>query len=231
MKTETNKFTFNEKTHRYFYDGEPMTGVTTVLNVINKPALIGWSARMAVEYIVENFDGELTTELLEDAKKAHAKKRDKAAEQGTDTHALVEQWIKSQIQGTLWARPDDKQLENFVGWAMKHNVRFLESEKRVYDKDLFLAGTADLVCEIDGKTFIGDIKTTSGIYDLTPFMQCAAYAHMLDYDINGTIIINLKKDGSFNEDKDVYYRYDLETDWKAFENALQLYRAMQTWEK
>ena len=125
----------------------------------------------------------------------------------------------------------EKQVQHFINWALANKVKFLESEKVVYDKDLFLAGTADFVCEIDGKRYIGDIKTSSGIYDLTPFAQCAAYAHMLDYKLDGTIIINLKKNGEFDEEKDVYYRYDLDTDWKFFEAALQIYRLKATWKK
>jgi len=233
-------FEFRESDHKYFYDGKPMTGVTTVLGVIAKPALISWAARMAVDYLKNHAlwnTGELIPdEVLEEAKNAHNQKRDKAAEQGTDVHALIENYVKNCIADFEGRAIDIEtnsniQLRHFIDWSRKHKIKFLESEKRVYNKDLFLAGTADLVCEIDGKKYIGDIKTTSGIYDLTPFAQCAAYAKMLDYELDGTIIINLKKDGKFNEEKDVYYRYDLETDWKFFEAALTIYRLKATWKK
>jgi hypothetical protein len=225
-------FKFDEKNHTYWLNDKRLTGVTTVLGVINKPALIGWAANMAVDHILEN-----GIESAEQARKAHTKKRDKAATAGTDVHALIEEIINTAIAkngGYVFHSEDEsnEQVKHFTAWSQKHNVKYLESEKKLFDKDLFLAGTADLVCEINGKTYIGDIKTTSGIYDLTPFMQCAAYAHMLtDYKLDGTIIINLKKDNTFDEESDVYYRYDLETDWKGFVHALGLYRVLQTYKK
>ncbi len=235
--------------HDYYFDGKKMTGVTTVLSVISKPALIGWAARMTANYIANNWDAnmrpvddiDLWSKLIEDSMKAHAKKRDKAAESGTDVHLEIEGYIKECIEkyhGYVIPKLKEalegkitKQTNHFITWALKNAVKFLESEKVVYDKDLFLAGTADFVCEIDGKKFIGDIKTSSSIYGLEPFAQCAAYAHMLDYKLDGTIIINLKKSGEFDEEKDVYFRFDLETDWKFFEAALTLYRLKATWKK
>jgi hypothetical protein len=47
-------FVFDEKKHLYFYDGKPMTGCTTILGVLAKPALIPWAAKMAVEYIAQH---------------------------------------------------------------------------------------------------------------------------------------------------------------------------------
>jgi hypothetical protein len=44
-------FEFDEKSHIYKLNGKKLTGVTTILGVINKPALVGWAARMAVEHI------------------------------------------------------------------------------------------------------------------------------------------------------------------------------------
>ena len=56
----TNKFIPKEKgydfddtgkRHAHYINGKRATGVTTILGVIAKPALIAWSARMAVDYI------------------------------------------------------------------------------------------------------------------------------------------------------------------------------------
>lgn len=45
------KFEFKEKGHKYTLDGKPLTGVTTILGVIAKPALIDWAANTAVDYV------------------------------------------------------------------------------------------------------------------------------------------------------------------------------------
>ena len=45
-------FTFNKEEHYYELDGKRMYGITTILGVIAKPALIQWAANMAVEYVM-----------------------------------------------------------------------------------------------------------------------------------------------------------------------------------
>ena len=59
-------FTFEEKTHSYFLDEKPLTGITTILGVISKPSLIGWASRMACEYVRDNLKSlEELEEVLE----------------------------------------------------------------------------------------------------------------------------------------------------------------------
>lgn len=237
-----NDFKFNPDTHTYTLDGKRMTGVTTVLGVINKPALIGWSARMASEYVLENLkDLNDLEEVCEAAKTAHARKRDKAAESGTDVHGIIESWIKAAIKETGGliigeARNpdvyDNKQVKNFLVWAENNKVKFLVSEKVMYHPNWFVGGTADFTCEIDGKKYVGDIKTSSGIYDRTPFFQCAGYRGMLESmgekDYHGSVIVHLPKSGVFTEEKNILYSYDYDTDLEGFLSALRLYHILKT---
>jgi len=244
-------FTFDEKTHRYYLDGKPMTGVTTVLGVINKPALINWAANQACDYAsaqieacMQETDGKpdlaQLKNILEQARTAHSRKRDTAAEAGTDVHAQIEDIIKTAIQesdGLCLSERDftgkqDTQVSAFIQWAISNGVRFTASEKRVYSVTNFTAGTLDFACEIDGLKYIGDIKTTSGIYDRTPFAQTAAYQMMMA-EMEGKdageiadrrIIVNLKKTGTFDADKDVYVSTFYEDDIELFMSALTMYR-------
>ena len=248
-KINNKGFEFKESSHRYSFNGRPMTGCTTILGMIAKPALIGWAANMAVDYIIANEDPDtkggdsfLTSRfVLEEARKAHRMKRDKAAESGTDVHAEIEQCIKKAIQqlggyfSEEWAKATsdkEKQLENFINWAVKNKIKFLESEKQVYSEKHFVAGTYDFKCEIEGKIYIGDIKTSSGIYDRTPLAQAAAYQMMElenepDNQIDGRLVINIKKNGIFDEDKDVYVSEHYEDDLAIFMAALTLYRQLK----
>ena len=180
--------------HDYYLDGKRMTGVTTILGVLAKPALIPWSARMAVEYAIENAvdrgveEGEkyytVEAHTFEEAKTAYAKKRDEGGQKGTDTHALIEAYIGVCIEkndGMAFesrAEGYPEEIKAFAEWAVKGGIRFLGSEVQMYSKEMFVAGTADFVFEKDGKTFIGDIKTFKKIWDRTPFYQCAGYALM-----------------------------------------------------
>jgi hypothetical protein len=256
MTNET--FTFDPVKHVYTLDDKPLTGVTTILGVIAKPNLIQWAADMAVKYIKEKSEplddglvGQppslvrvVTDEVLEEARLAHRKKKEKAGELGTDVHAQVEELIKLALQtdgyiGTHWIRDDhNKQIKNFIEWAAENNVKFLASEKRLYSTEHWYAGTADIICEIDSKRYVGDIKTSSGIYP-EAYIQASAYAmalqemedngnpekkllHAVKPMFDGVVIVNLRKDGGF----EYRYNYDLEGNFKCFLGALTIYRHM-----
>lgn len=248
--------------HDYYLDGKRMTGVTTILGVLAKPALIPWAARMAVEYIKENaevFDHDtyplyqVKPNTLEEAKTVYAKKRDEGATKGTSTHSEVERYIRFCIQengGTpVLESPHFVQcgLSDFIKWAIKENIKFLASEKQMYSKELFVAGTADFIFEKDGKTYIGDIKTYKKIWDRTPFYQCAGYALMWEEmhgtehkcvptisgqlctdfpksQIHGYCIFNLPKERPYDEAQDVLWSFDVEGDTKAFLACVEIYR-------
>lgn len=192
-------FYYRDSDHKYFLDGKSMTGCTTILGVLAKPALIPWAARMAVDYIKdvaeyvqnnhEDRDGDyyiVDEEQLNEAKTAYAKKRDEGAQKGTDTHALVETYIGMCIEKSNGlALAEDalvagvaEKIAPFIGWSIANNIRFIASEAKLYSKELFIAGTADFIFEKDGKRYIGDIKTYKKIWDRTPFYQCAGYALM-----------------------------------------------------
>lgn len=223
------EFTFNPKTHRYYLDGKQMTGVTTVLSVIAKPQLIQWASDQAVDYIEEHkavWGTPDHNEMMADARKAYAQKRDKAAELGTDVHTEIEQAIQSKIHGLEWFS-DNTQVNHFLEWANRHSVHFLDTEVQVYSETLFTAGTYDFSCIIDGKKYLGDIKTSNALYP-EYFYQCAAYRMMAEEmgqtDFAGSILVNIKRDGSFNEDEDVIISYSYEDEKAAFLAAHTLYR-------
>jgi hypothetical protein len=182
-------FAFDADTHSYYFDGKPMTGCTTILGVLAKPALIQWAANEAVKFIRDNAPHvdsigeretsyEVSPELLDEARTAHARKRDDAAEKGTDLHALVEEYVRQCIErrdGKPDLVPLYESIQPFIKWAVDNNIRFIASEKQLYSKELWVAGTCDLVFEKDGKRYVGDIKTYAKIWDRTPFYQCAGY--------------------------------------------------------
>lgn len=226
-------FYFDEAAHAYYLDGRKMTGVTTILGVLAKPFLIPWASKMAIEYIKENSaktsEGEylsITDELLLKAQNAHAQKRDKAADVGTLAHALVETYIKTNNFTPSGNEQVDGMVMLFIAWAQKEKVKFLASEKVVWSRDNFYGGKFDFLCEIDGKTYLGDYKTGSGIY-FDMFLQCAGYQIALEErepetKIDGHIIVNTTKTGKFN----VETHYDYETTKQGFLAALKLYRLL-----
>lgn len=235
MNTKTN-YAFNVAEHIHTLNGKPLMGVTTVLKVINKPALIQWSANMAVDYILNHpstihkpeCDYLVKEVVLKEAKTAHRKKKEKAGDWGTSVHKAIEEWIKE--DGKI-PELDEKGMEvfkNFTHWALENKVEFLESEKHVYSEKDWIGGIVDLVIKMDGKKYIADIKTSSGIYD-EAFFQMGAYNLCLEEmgehkDIEGYLVINLKKDGKM----DIKLVTDMLQNKEAFRAALVLHKIINS---
>ena len=238
IKQEKYKFNKERHLHQLLVDGEyrNLTGCTTVLQVIAKPALIQWSANMTAKYITENFkEGCNILKLCDEARYSHRKRKEKAGDYGTKTHEEIEKYI-TQCISEFGGRPIDietngnKSIRNFVDWARKNKVIFLATEKNVYSEEMFTGGIVDFVCEIDGQIFVGDIKTAkSGIYPEN-FWQCAGYDLMMKdmglpfaQDIKGYLILNLKENGQMLEKRSISNGDNT----KAFLSCLSLYRIKQ----
>lgn len=214
-------YSFDEKKHLHTFDGKPLTGVTTVLSVISKgDGLIQWSANEAVKWLKENptdYDG---------AKFAWKTCRDSAGDKGTDLHAEVERVIKDAIQNNGgYVKKDDK-VKQFTDWAITNKIKFLESEKNVWSKELWIGGIVDFVFERDGEVYVGDLKTSKTIY-ATYFWQTSAYQYCLQEmglypKIKGFCIVRLGKDGSFEVGENYAYDDNIE----GFKSALTIYRKL-----
>lgn len=227
-----DKFRFDEEKHLYFLNGEKLTGVTTILGVIDKPALMPWAVGLAVEHLKKN------PEDWDGAKKAYRQKRDKAADIGTAVHGIIEIFVGAHIDKNAYsfdhaydevikkAKLDpekinkanvEKMVDKFIEWSNEEVDEFLESEVRLYSKDHRFAGTADLVYRAkDGRIKMGDIKTAKGIYPIN-FVQMGGYSICLEendykHKISAFVVINIPKefykDGSAKLNVKEFYNID-----------------------
>lgn len=178
---------FNEATHRYRYDGRWVPGVTTVLNRLAKPALIQWAADMVVDDLKRcdrNAAGHyIVPEIhLEAARKAHAKKRDDAADVGSNVHAYAEAWLKGRTLPPLVTDQAKAGAAAFEQWMGEHSIQPVCAERRVFSREHWFAGTCDFVGVIDGELAALDFKTSSGIYP-EHWLQLAAYSIALREEV------------------------------------------------
>jgi CRISPR/Cas system-associated exonuclease Cas4 (RecB family) len=235
-------YSFDDKKHCHKWNDKPLMGVTTVLSVISKPMLIQWAANMACDYVLDRLGrtdyGDFTDDkslvwttskdIIKEARTAHRKKKEKAGDWGTAVHKAVEEWIKNQKEPTdLTEEHQMTAFNNFKNWATENKVKFIESEKHVYSEEMWVGGIVDLVFEMDGKRYIGDIKTSSGIYN-EAFFQMGAYELCLidmGYDkVDGYLVINLKKDGTM----DLKVAENREINKEAFKSALSLHKIIKS---
>lgn len=200
---------FKEKQHRYFWDGKPIPSVTTILNRLAKPALIQWAADCEVEhmsavlnspagFLLSNIAGE-----LDNARKAHAVKRDTAADVGTQLH----EYARASLAGQAPALPNNEVVQRVIGalidWRCKHDIQPIGLERRIMSQRHWYAGTCDFFGKIDGRLCVLDFKTGSGIYDEF-WLQTAGYdialteELALPFDLDHWIVRLDKKTGEFD---------------------------------
>jgi len=228
---------FDSLRHRYsFEDGIAIPSVTGILGIIAKPALVNWSANMVADSVASSlkpgvaYDEIEIQSIVETARKSHFQKKVDAANIGTFVHHWVEQRIKGENPGI----PVNEKLANsclrFVDWIEEHNVKFLASEQIVYSREFNYIGTLDFICQIGKKLYIGDLKTSSGIWDEYK-LQVAAYRHARVEEFPsekyfGQLIVRVGKEGDF-EFKIIDGDDNYQVLFNAFKEALGLSRAME----
>ncbi len=154
---------FDEGEHAYFVGDVKVPGVTDSVHILDKPALVPWAAKIAVEYLRDNFDPEKAytvdefDELLNKAKSAPRDAKEDASVVGSIAHDWIENYIKACIANDfarqemmLAHRPEDERAANAVNaaldWMYKHNVKWMKTEEKIYSIIHKYAGTADGVC-------------------------------------------------------------------------------------
>lgn len=179
---------YNSKRHLYYEGGKQVDGVTGILGILDKPALIPWAVNCCVDYIGGNpakgilpklipghaLDELAIKNLMAEAKLAHRVIVDHAGDIGTMVHKFAEDWIK----GRNPALPVHPQVRNgcmaFIAWVRAHRVRFLHAERKIFSRRWRYAGTLDGEAFVDDKLAIVDFKTGKAIYPEARF-QTAAY--------------------------------------------------------
>jgi hypothetical protein len=183
---------------------------------------------------------------------AHNAKSDTAKDLGTLAHAEVEKYIRWKMgeYSSFTINPETAHMvQPFIEWAegrvavtpqeqrTKYNrnvveisplngdIQFLKAEQVVFSIKRVAAGTFDMLAMINGKKYMCDFKTSSGIYGREYFYQTAAYRAMCDElgwgkDIVGSVIIRSGKDGN---DFEVKVSEAYEADLKCFDAASVLY--------
>lgn len=177
---------FAEKRHMYFWGGQHIPSVTTIIGRLSKPLLIQWAADCAVEHINRAIStGQIGRvdeweAVLEAARGAHATIRDDAADLGK----LVHRYAQHTLDSTRPA-PDEpldeagkKAVGAFWQWVEQHRIEPLAVERRVMSEKHLYAGTCDFFGRIDGVLSVLDFKTSKGVYD-EAWWQTAGYEYAL----------------------------------------------------
>jgi hypothetical protein len=165
--------------HWYYMNGEgPKPGTTGIIRALDKPELFFWKGRETAASAIRNHDylGDMIRRGGTDAAAAWLEKipdyeRDKAANLGNRIHSIAEQLVRA---GDVPVSEEEAPfVKAYLDWRNTANPQKLRPEQMVFS-DKGYAGTLDLLCELDGKVTLVDLKTGSGVYREVR-LQLAAY--------------------------------------------------------
>ena len=178
----------------YTIEGQRLPSVTTVLDIIAKPALGPWYAKEERRYFETAMlevlsrpgarDPEFVLAAVAEAVtgvKAADREKQKAAAIGTAVHAGIEWELRRQLgeatgpalhlpEAAAWA------VESWKDWARSVNLEPLAIERTVYCLACGYAGTLDLYARVKGVLTVLDWKSGRAIYP-EAFLQNLAYRH------------------------------------------------------
>lgn len=183
---------YSEKGHRYWLDGRPTPGVTSLLSKgLPKPALVYWSAKSVAEFVVRNPDAVEQLRSMGEGPAIAALKqvpwqaRDEAAVRGTEVHAIAERII----HGAEVDVPPHiaGHVQGYVDWLEEFDVEPILTERAVASRKWQYCGTFDAIVRFGrgpwaGRTALIDLKTSKAIYGETG-LQVAGYA-MADWYVS-----------------------------------------------
>lgn len=144
-------------------------GVTGILKVIDKPAIVPWAQGMVAEAAIANRSQleewvkvggvEGAVQLL---RRAAETKRDAAANRGVTIHALA----ASIVQGQPVTIPEDiaSTVMGYVKWIERFQPEFLAVEEMVFSYAHNYGGTLDVIAKIATEVWLLDLKSSKGIY-------------------------------------------------------------------
>jgi PD-(D/E)XK nuclease superfamily protein len=178
----------------YTIEGRRLPSVTTILDVIAKPALGPWYAKQERRYFEAAMlevlskpgarDPEYVLSAVVDAVggvKAADREKQRAATIGTAIHAGIEWQLRTRLgedAGPEPVLPDAAAwaVESWKDWAKTIALEPLAIERTVYCEACGYAGTLDLYARVEGALTVLDWKSGRAIYP-EAFLQNVAYRH------------------------------------------------------
>lgn len=181
--------------HQKYYTraGVLVPGVTTVLSVLAKPALIPWANKLGLQGIEVG------------------KFVDSLGDVGTLCHSIIECYLKKEVVDYSDYTPNQRILaENasrkFFEWEQKNDFQILQSELQLVSEKYFFGGTVDIYCIFNGKKTLIDIKTSKATYP-EHFTQVAAYKILLEengYPVEDAKILRIgREEAEGFDEKDI----------------------------
>ncbi len=192
-------------------DKSIVPGVTTILNVLSKPALVPWANKLGLQGIEVG------------------KYVDALGEIGTLAHLMVENYLNTKVVDYLqdFSKSQVEKATNafnkFLKWEKENDFKFLGSELPYVSEMYKFGGTIDIYCELNGKKTLIDLKTSRAVYS-EHRTQVSAYKQLLeenDHAVEDVRILRIGRDISEGFDDISVPMIDLH--FHRFKHCLSIY--------
>ena len=162
----------------------------------------------------------------------------KASEEGTQVHEMIEAYLNGEElkfleHGRPMYDPNVWQMFlRFVEWWEEHNPTLIEAEVHLFSDELKVAGTCDLVCEIDGELWVIDFKTSNHLqttYDLQTAMYAKCFEECFGKKVDRTGVLWLKSSKRGPKKGKMQGKgWEVYESSRTIEENLDIYRAVRT---
>ena len=194
-------------------DGSTVPGVTTVLGLLDKPALKVWANKLGLQNIEL---GKYVDNLADIGTLAHAMVTDKLEGKPTPT----DEYSKDQID-----KAENCAL-SFWQWAKEHPIeKVYFCERPLVSETMKYGGTLDILCRVGGQDTIIDLKTGSGIWP-EAVMQVATLKRLLEengHHVDGLRVLNIPRAETEAFIERVVSPEESEVGWNIFKHLLEVY--------
>lgn len=178
---------YRTQDHRYYWNGKgPYPSVTTILQVLDKPAVVQWAKRTVAEGAVNRAE-EVLARTLQEPHDQVVKwlagmpdyVKDEAGKLGTGIHLLADMVSRGADSDSEGFQPSEQEkpyldaFQGFLRFLQQQGAEIVSSEKMVWSVNGY-AGTYDLIVrfpidgdntdQVKGELWLLDIKTSKGYY-------------------------------------------------------------------
>lgn len=198
---------------RYKVDGKPVPGVTTVIGLRSKPALVKWANNLGL-------NGIDVTKFVDDKASIGTLAHQMILDHFTGKQTDISDYTPNQVDAA------ENSLLSFYYWEKGKDIKPVLIEAAL-TSTIGYGGTIDLYAVIDGARTLVDFKTGSGIYD-EHFYQLAAYRQLITETgetVEQARILNIPRSEDEKFKEEVYTDFALGWEW--FCTMLKIYQIEQ----
>ncbi len=191
-------------------DGTRVPGVTTFLQVLNKPALVKWANNLGLQGIDSN------------------KYVDNLADVGTLAHTMIMAYLKGEeVDTSEYSQTQIDLAENsfisYLEWAKSHKIEPILVEEPLVSEEYRFGGTPDLIAVVDGVNTLIDFKTSKALYPEHNIQVAAYWSLVLEhsYEVSEVLILRIGRDA--DEGFEIRPVVNLKDNWELFTHCLAIY--------